>query len=426
MEKLKRVRITSKGRKHEGIMLPSPKKEFLVLKLDSGYNVGIRKEGAKVEELGEVKTEAQETEHRKPEAQKAGKGGGEIAILGMGGTVASKVEYKTGAVFPSTSPEVLASHIPGLEKICTFHAREIFAMLSEDMTPQHWSDAAAEIRKEIDGGAQGVVVLHGTDTMHYTSAALSFMLQELPVPVYLVGAQRSSDRPSTDARINMMNACFAAKEGPMANVGICMHAGMDDEECLIHLGTKVRKMHSSRRDAFKSVNVPPLAKVDYRSGLIEPYMKYNERGGKLKFENRVNGNVALVYTYPGIRPEFVDSLADYDGVVVAGTGLGHVPTNPFNAKYTRSILPNLKALVDSGIPVAMASQCIFGRVNMNVYTAGRLIEEAGVFGHLADWTPETAYVKMCWVLGHEKRVERVREEMMRNIAGEITERSEVL
>ncbi len=420
MEKLKRVRITARGRKYEGLLLPSPKKEFLVLKLDSGYNVGIRKEGAKVEELGEVKLEAKETGNRKPGTK------GDIAILGMGGTVCSRVEYKTGAVFPSMSPEDLVRNVPGLDRICTFHTREIFSMLSEDMTPWHWAEAASEIRKEIEGGAQGVVVLHGTDTMHYTSAALSFMLQNSPVPVYLVGAQRSSDRPSTDGRINVLNACFAAKSGPMANVGVCMHAGMDDEACLIHLGTKVRKMHSSRRDAFESVNVPPLAKVDYRSELIEPYMKYNERGGKLKFENRVNENVALVYTYPGIKPEFIDSLAKYEGVVVAGTGLGHVPTNPFNAKYTRSIVPNLKALVDSGIPVAMASQCVFGRVNMDVYTAGRMLQEAGVFGHLADWTPETAYVKMCWVLGHEKKMEKARAEMMHNLAGEITEKSEVL
>ena len=420
MEKLKRVRITSKGRKYEGLLLPSPKKEFLVLKLDSGYNVGIRKEGSKVEELGEVKLEARETGNRKPEAM------GEIAILGMGGTVCSRVEYKTGAVFPSISPEDLVKNVPGLEKVCTFHTREIFSMLSEDMTPRHWSEAAAEIKKEIEGGAQGVVILHGTDTLHYTSAALSFMMQGLPAPVYLVGAQRSSDRPSTDGRINVLNACFAALKGPMANVGICMHATSDDEECLIHLGTKVRKMHSSRRDAFESVNVPPLAKVDYRSELVEPYMKYNERGGKLKFDNKVNENVALVYTYPGIKPELVDSLAKYDGVVVAGTGLGHVPTNPFNGKYTRSILPNLKALVDSGIPVAMASQCIFGRVNMDVYTAGRMLQEAGVFGHLADWTPETAYVKMSWVLGHEKKMEKVKEEMMRNIAGEISEKSEII
>ena len=419
MEKLKRVRITTKGRKYEGLLLPSPKKEFLVLKLDSGYNVGIRKEGAKVDELGTVDW--------KPEVPKAGKGArGDVAILGMGGTVCSRVEYKTGAVFPSISPEDLVKNVPGLDRICTFHTREIFSMLSEDMTPRHWSEAAAEMKKEMEAGAQGIVVLHGTDTMHYTSAALSFMLQNSPVPVYLVGAQRSSDRPSTDGRINVLNACFAAKNGPMANVGICMHATSDDEECLIHLGTKARKMHSSRRDAFESVNVPPLAKVDYRSELVEPYMKYNERNGKLKFDNRVNENVALVYTYPGIKPEFVDSLAKYEGVVVAGTGLGHVPTNPFNAKYTRSIVPNLKALVDSGIPVAMASQCIFGRVNMDVYTAGRMLQEAGMLGHLADWTPETAYVKMCWVLGHEKKMEKVKEEMMRNIAGEISEKSEVL
>ncbi|HNT60817.1 MAG TPA: type I asparaginase, partial [Candidatus Bilamarchaeaceae archaeon] len=266
---------------------------------------------------------------------------------------------------------------------------------------------------------------HNYWMMSVKSAALSFMLRNLPVPVVLVGAQRSSDRPSTDGRINVLNACFAAARGPIAEVGVCMHAGTDDDFCHLHRGTRVRKMHTTRRDAFHSINSPPLARVDYRNEIVEPYLQFRGRGGKLRFDNRVSENVALVYTHPGVKPEFIDSLAGYDGVVVAGTGLGHVPANPFNAKYTRSIVPNLKALVDSGIPVAMASQCISGRVNMNVYTAGRVLQEAGVFGHLADWTPETAYVKMCWVLGHEKKMEKVREEMMRDIAGEITGRSEI-
>jgi len=192
---------------------------------------------------------------------------------------------------------------------------------------------------------------------------------------------------------------------------------------VIHLGTRVRKMHTTRRDAFHSINSPPLARVDYRKKLVEPLLPYHNRGGKLKFNNKVSGNVSLFYLYPGVQPSFVSKLSSFDGVVLVGTGLGNAPTNAFNDKLAKSILPEVKALVDSGVPVAMSSQCISGRLDLNVYTAGRMLQDAGVFGHLADWTPEAAYAKMCWVLGHEKKVEKVRDEMMRNIAGEITQRS---
>ncbi len=415
MEKLRRVRVDRKGRVYEGILLPSMDKGFLALKLDSGYNIGIAKDGAKVEELGSV-PQPKEKEEKVP-------GKAEISIVGMGGTVSSKVEYKTGAVFPTTKPSDLMKGIPGLHEIASFRAREVFAILSEDMSPLHWAKAAEAIKEEIGSGAQGVLVLHGTDTMHYTSAALSFMLQDLPAPVYLVGAQRSSDRPSTDARLNILNAAYAAKNGPMANVGVCMHSGTGDGMDVIHLGTRVRKMHTTRRDAFHSINSPPLARVDYRKKLVEPLLPYHNRGGKLKFNNKVSGNVSLFYLYPGVQPSFVSKLSSFDGVVLVGTGLGNAPTNAFNDKLAKSILPEVKALVDSGVPVAMSSQCISGRLDLNVYTAGRMLQDAGVFGHLADWTPEAAYAKMCWVLGHEKKVEKVRDEMMRNIAGEITQRS---
>ena len=417
MEKLRRVRVDRKGRVYEGVLLPSTDRGFLVLKLDSGYNIGIEKKGAKVEELGSV-ARPEEKEEKAP-------GKAEISIVGMGGTVSSKVEYKTGAVFPTTRPSDLMKHIPGLHEIASFRAREVFAILSEDMNPLHWAKAADAIKEEIESGAQGVLVLHGTDTMHYTSAALSFMLQDLPVPVYLVGAQRSSDRPSTDARLNILNAAYAAKNGPMANVGVCMHSGTGDGMDVIHLGTRVRKMHTTRRDAFHSINSGPLARVDYRKKLVEPLLPYSKRGGKLRFDNRASGNVSLFYLYPGVQPSIVSKLSDFDGVVLVGTGLGNAPTNAFNDKLAKSIMPEVKALVDSGIPVAMSSQCISGRIDLNVYTAGRMLQDAGVFGHLADWTPETAYAKMCWVLGHEGKMEKVREEMMGNIAGEITQRSEL-
>ena len=184
-------------------------------------------------------------------------------------------------------------------------------------------------------------------------------------------------------------------------------------------------MHTSARNAFQPINAQPLAKVDFSKEFIEPDGEYTPRGGKLEFDNRVNDNVALVYAYPGLKPKVIDALADYDGVVLVGTGLGHFSTDPFKVPHVQSVLPEIKALCASGIPVVMASQCLHGRVNLNVYTAGRLLQDAGVIGSGADWTPEAAYAKLCWVLGHEKDPKRIAEEMMEPIAGEISARSGV-
>jgi glutamyl-tRNA(Gln) amidotransferase subunit D len=415
--RLQRAKIRSKGAEHEGLILPSSNDKTIVLKLDSGYNIGISRKGAEIEVLEELDLSSKTKE---PKQER-----GEIAILSMGGTVCSKVEYKTGAVFPTTNPEDLMRNLPELEKICTFHTKSLYAMLSEDLCPNHWVGAAVAAKEEIEKGAKGILILHGTDTIHYSSSALSYMLRDTPVPIVFVGAQRSPDRPSSDARLNILNAAYLAKEGNIAQVGLCMHANTNDSFCEFHLGTRVRKMHTSARNAFRSIGVPPLAKIDFEEGKIEQAPECKKRGGKLKFDSRINENVALIYAHPGIKPKFIESLRDYDGVVFAGTGLGHVPTNSFNMENANSILPEVKSLCDSGIPVVMASQCIEGRLNMNVYTAGRLLKDAGVIGSGADWLPESAYTKLCWVLGHEKNPKKVKEEMLTPIAGEITPRSGV-
>jgi glutamyl-tRNA(Gln) amidotransferase subunit D len=200
---------------------------------------------------------------------------------------------------------------------------------------------------------------------------------------------------------------------------------MSDDFCFLHPGTKVRKLHTSRRDAFQSVNASPYAKIWYQERKIE-YLRndYKKRGARsLKVDDKINPNVALIHIYPGIKPEFIENLSKYfEGVVLAGTGLGHVPTNPSQEKLARSILPAIKNLINSGIPVVMAPQTIFGRLNLNVYSAGRLLNEAGVIGNGCDWLPETAFVKLAWVLGHTKDMKKVKEMMLTNYAGEISKR----
>jgi glutamyl-tRNA(Gln) amidotransferase subunit D len=220
-----------------------------------------------------------------------------------------------------------------------------------------------------------------------------------------------------------MNAVFSAKQD-VGEVCVCMHATSSDDYCHLHRGTRVRKMHTSRRDAFHSINSPPIAAVDYRSNRFETLIPPRKRSTSgLKLETRMNDNVTLVYVHPGIKPKFVEKLDSYDGVVLMATGLGHVPTNPFNDKLATPILPAVKGLIGSGIPVVIAPQTIYGRLDLNVYTNGRLLLEAGAIGDGMDWTPECAYVKLCWVLGQTKDMKKVKVLMETDIAGEISSRS---
>lgn len=411
------IKVEKEGEVYGGILMPrAHESSELVLKLSTGYNIGVNAEGAKISLLEKAPKKSEPSQELHPR--------GEIAILGCGGTISSKVDYSTGAVSPALTPKDLFNAFPKIKDIASVHTKLLFNLLSGDMHIAHWKSIAQEVAHEIGQGAKGIVLMHGTDTMHYTSAALSFALQNLPVPVVLVGAQRSSDRPSSDNEQNLLNAVFAAKSD-IAQVGICMHANSSDDFSYFHHGTKVRKMHSSRRDAFQSVNSKPLAKVDYKLGKIEPLSLYAKRDGKRKLDlqNHFSENVGMLYIHPGINPKLVDSFSKYDGLVLVGTGLGHAPVNASQDKLAKSILPNISSLIDSGVPVVMSSQTIYGRIDMDVYAYGRMLHQAGVMGNGADWTPETAFVKLSWVLGKEKKMEKVKELMMKNIAGEITPRS---
>jgi len=412
-----RVSVASAAGDFSGILMPRPHygdPEILVIKLSNGYNTGIRPISIELVE----KTNPISLPEEKEEKPKKG----DVAILGCGGTIASKIEYKTGAVYPSITPTELRMSFPELKK-WPIHSKQIFSLFSDDMNGHHWKLLADTIEEEIKAGCKGAVVMHGTDTMTYTSAVLSFMLQELPVPVVLVGAQRSSDRPSSENEMNMLNAVFSATQD-VGEVTVCMHATTNDDFCHLHRGTRVRKMHSSRRDAFRSINSRPLFAVDYRSGMFNQMSECLPRAKKgPTIHKKISDNVALIYVHPNIKPELIAKLGSYDGVVLMGTGLGHVPTNAFNDKTVKGILPEIKGLISSGIPVVMAPQTIYGRLCMRVYTNGRLLIDAGVIGDGADWTPETAYAKLSWVLGQTRDMKKISTLMMTNMVGELSTRS---
>ena len=422
------VNLICKDEQFTGVLLPSAENDadFVTIKQSSGYNIGVKRKRVSLIELVEKGAPGalgpKDDATGLPPAK-----AGHVSLLGCGGTIVNRIDYRTGAVYPSTSPKELLSGIPGADK---FHVRPrtIFSIASEDMMPSHWQKIAEETAAEIKEGAAGVIVTHGTDIMHYTSAALSFMLQNLPCPVVMTGSQRSSDRGSSDAEINMRSSLLASK-ADISGVFICMHENLSDDSCLLHFGTKVRKMHTSRRDAFHSISCLPAARITPEPESIEKISKQcpgRNPGARLSLDTKMNENVAMQYVYPGLKPEELSRLSKYDGVVLVGFGLGHIPVNLSGSKGSVSLLGPVKELVASDIPVVFASQAIYGRVDMNVYTNQRALLDAGIIGNMCDMTPETAYVKLMWVLGREKKQAKVKELMESNLVGEISDRTEIV
>lgn len=422
-----RISVGSDGKAHEGLLMPrieSGDADCIVLKLDSGYNIGIDcsdAEVALVEKSKPVKARAEGASRIDGALE------GAISLLSTGGTIASKIDYKTGAVSPALSASGLVATCPRIRDFAPISVKPLMSVFSEDMNPALWADIAKAAESEFSDGASGVIIAHGTDTMGYTSAALSYALQNLPGPIILTGSQRSSDRGSSDAQQNLICSCIASR-GEFAGVGICMHATSSDTENFLHIGTRARKNHSSARAAFKSIGVSPIAKINCESGRTEYLWKdFEKRGAKKKISLKpdFSDNVHLAYVYPGLTPKTVEKWSGYDGVVLAGTGLGHAPLDFQRPNSPNSILGALEDLISSGIHIAMASQALWGRVHLQAYATGRMLGKIGVMGHGADWLPETAFVKMCWVLGQTKEKKKVSELMMKPVCHDITERSAI-
>ncbi|MCX8141983.1 MAG: Glu-tRNA(Gln) amidotransferase subunit GatD [Candidatus Nezhaarchaeota archaeon] len=419
LEPYDRVRVIKGSSIYEGILMPKTEvlgDDYVVIKLDNGYNVGFKLSDIKVELLSKFYRS-----HVKPPQPSTLRANLPlISVIGTGGTIASRVEYKTGAVYPSLSAEDLYEAIPELSDVAVISTRTIFNIFSEDMRPEYWSTIAKAIAEELlKNDVQGVVVTHGTDTMGYTSAALSFALQQLPVPVVMVGAQRSSDRPSSDAALNMLGATLVAAHAPFAEVVVTMHESISDESLIVMRGTKVRKCHTSRRDAFKTINDKPIARVVKGKDIVMLTKDFKPRTvdrKSLRVYPSFDSRVALIKVYPGVPLEAIEwpLHAGFKGVVIEGTGLGHAPSYTFRS---------IKKLIDNGIVVVMTSQCLWGRVNMNVYRTGVELLRMGVIP-CEDMLPETALVKLMWCLANAKDEDEVKSLMMTNIAGEISSRTE--
>ena len=388
-----RVKVTADFDIKEGILMPNEETDSVVIKLDNGYNVGIDKKKVKEIKVVEKYKEKEESTGKKPKKDSKKP---TIAILHTGGTIASKVDYETGGVIAKFSPSELMELFPELKKI------------------------ANAIKKEIKKKVDGIIITHGTDTLGYTAAALSFILENIDIPVLLVGAQRSSDRGSSDAAMNLVCASEFITKTDFVGVAICMHESTGDNSCAILPATKTRKLHTSRRDAFKPVNDTIIARIDYDTRKIEFLKKdYPKPNGKLVVKDKFEDKVGIIKCHPNMFCDQFDFFKGYKGLVIEGTGLGHAPVDPPNKLHV-NIMDSIKSLIKSGTIVAMASQCLFGETHPHVYTAAINLSKAGVV-YCKDMLPETAFVKLAWLLGNYKK-DDVKKLMAENLRGEINER----
>jgi glutamyl-tRNA(Gln) amidotransferase subunit D len=413
------VEVVKEGKSYHGFLMARYEygdPEVIVLKLGNGYNIGVKAVyGTRVVKL----TASSQPSFKPPPPPQPHPGLPHVAVIGTGGTIASRIDYRTGGVRAAMTAADLVSIFPEIAEIANVSAEVLMQVYSENLTPSHWTRMAERIDQLLRQGVDGVVVAHGTDTMGYTAAALSFALQKPPKPVVLVGAQRSSDRPSSDAATNLITAVETASKAPFAEVVVCMHAWHSDDIIYIHRGTRVVKMHTSSRSAFQSINSQPLA---VRTGtglklLTADFHRRDEDG--YVFNPTFDEHAMLVKFFPGMKPETLTILVEklgLRGVILEGTGLGHVAS---------SFVPVIRELTGSGVFVGMTSQCRYGRVNMKVYDNGRDLMRAGAVP-LDDMLPETALVKLMWVLGRfggKPAYEDVKSLMLKNICGEIGART---
>ena len=409
------VKVDTTRGNFEGTILPRSENDdehHIVLKIATGYNIGLNLDTIRdITELGFKKANYQIPEKEFPYSEDKPN----VKLFGTGGTIASRLDYRTGAVIPAFSPGELYGAVQELADICNITTDKLFAVFSENMGPEQYKALATAIGEEIKKGIDGVIIGHGTDTLHHTAAALTFMIQNQPIPVILVGSQRSSDRPSSDAALNLMHAAYAAGHSPIAETLICMFGPTSDEYGFLHRGTRVRKMHSSYRSAFRTISDIPLATVTHDNvELLKEQYNRRRQDKEVTILPCFEKMVSIVYYYPNMRPDIIDSLVDngYRGIVIAGTGLGHV---------NKPLYPALERAVKEGVAIYMTVQTLWGYVHMYVYETGRDMMELGVIP-AENMLPEVAYIKLGWALGQTDDLDEVRRIMLTPINDDMTER----
>ena len=408
---------------YEGVLLEIPEtdKGIVLLKLDSGYNIGFNKKDILEIKLVKKFSEKKEEIEVKKDSKKPN-----IAMIITGGTISARLNSNKGGVDWLDTPESLLRFYPEIfEKVNVTKIEVPFMKASEDMDFKDWKKISKIAEKFLnDNNIKGVIITHGTDFLHYTSSALSFFLRNLNKPVVLTYSQRSIDRASSDADLNLQCSAIAAISD-IAEVMIVGHATINDDYCYAMPGNKTKKMHSSRRDSFKVINDKPFAKIF--PDKIEIISDYTKRDNKkrVKTDAKFEPRIALLKIYPGQSPEILDFdiRKKYKGIILEMSGLGHLPTK----RSRKSWIKKLKEVQKKGLIICAAAQTIYGRLDPWVYSNGRELLKTGII-YLEDMLAETALIKLSWVLGHKewaKSKETIKEKMLENFSHEISDKLEV-
>ena len=422
---LTRIRIKTINNEYEGLKIPSEEEKLLILKLDSGYNIGLKiKNIISIEVLEEPSKESKQG--KKLVTITKNDSLTTIKLLHTGGTIASKVDYKTGGVVADFDPEAILELFPELKEIANIESEFLGNMFSDDFRFAHFNKIAKKIFEQYQKGKTKFIVTSGTDFLHYLSASLSFILKDLSLAVMVVGSQRSSDRGSSDAGINLICATQFLANTDFEGVAVCMHENSSDDTCLIIPGTNARKMHSSRRDAFKTINSRPIARIDYSTRNITLLKELPKKSKKEKSKKNTeikllneNLKIGMIYSRPNLFAEELKPYENFDALILIGSGLGHFPitTNDKMTEENEKIFSELKKL-SSKIPLVMTSQTINGRINMNVYSPARKLQEIGILGNLSNMTIETTYCKLAYLLSTGIQKKYLADELLKNYCGE--------
>jgi glutamyl-tRNA(Gln) amidotransferase subunit D len=402
---------------HGEFIRTDEEKALLVVKLKSGYDVAIPKKEISRFKILERAKSSPDTKDKK---HKMTIENPDITMITTGGTISSKVDYKIGGVYPSVPPEYYLQIAPGLKNYGKIEINDLMSIWSENMKPSDWIKIANAAYNAIKKGSKGIIVTTGTDTMHFTSAALSFMLNPLSVPVIITGAQRSTDRGSSDASTNLLLSAIAASKWDGGESAVCMHATLNDDYNFLIRGNRVRKMHSERRDAFRPINYPPLAKV-HLDGRVEKISDYRKKAEETIIDTKIDDNVRLLLSYPGMKGDAIkDALTEgAHGIVIEGTGFGNLPL------AEKSVHSALVYANKENIPVVITSQTIYGATNKFVYTTLREISGLKNVIYARDILSEVALVKLMFVLGKTRETNKVREMMTSSLVGEISDKDDL-
>ena len=304
-----------------------------------------------------------------------------ILFIATGGTIASEVTEL--GLKPGISAEGLLRAVPAIEGLCSVECEQLFSLDSTDIGPEHWLGMAAAIRRRYSD-FDGFVITHGTDTMAYSAAALSYLVQGSAKPIVFTGAQKPIGFDTTDSRVNLLDSFICACAPNMHGVMIVFNGR-------VILGTRAEKTHSKSFDAFSSINYPHIA--DVRDGFLTQYIE-PEYAETPSFSSELDTRVALMKLIPGTDPAQLEFLLSRsDALVIESFGVGGLPRGMHEAVH---------ASAREGRLIVMTTQVQNEGSDLAVYGTGRPLSEDPLILEAYDMTTEAAVTKLMWLLPRAK------------------------